>query len=139
MNVDHYNFLPGQAFPIGATVVDRGVNFSIFSKNATQVELLLFEGPEAVEASRVFLFDKKVNRTGFYWHIFIPGLQAGQVYGYKINGPNEPSKGHRFNPNKLLLDPYSKSVVVPKNYDHESGKGTHDNIATAMKSVVVYI
>ena len=137
MNFENNHTPFGQAFPIGATVLDGGVNFSIFSKNATQVELLLFEGPEATLPSKVYLLDSKTNRTGFYWHIFLPGLTTGQVYGYRIDGPVKPQNGHRFNANKLLLDPYSKSVVIPEHYDRKEASGPIGNIANAMKSVVV--
>ncbi len=127
----------GQAFPIGATVVEEGVNFSIFSKNSAQVELLLFDSVEAEEPSLIFVLDNKHNRTGFYWHIFVPGLKAGQIYGFRIHGPFKPEIGHRFDPEKLLLDPYSKSVVVPDNYDREAASSPGSNLANAMKSVVV--
>ncbi len=137
MKAQNQNAQPGQAFPIGATVRDGGVNFSIYSKNGTQVELLLFDDPDATEPSDVFVFDNQENQTGFYWHIFIPGLQAGQVYGYRVHGPFRPEAGHHFDAKKLLLDPYSKSVVIPKNYDRDLAAKKGDNVATAMRSVVV--
>ena len=128
----------GHAFPIGATVYPDGVNFSLYSKMATKVELLFFADADATEASDVFLLDKKQFTTGFYWHIFIPGIQSGQIYAYRVHGPYAPAEGHRFEPEKVLLDPYSKSVVVPKTYNRkQAGLEGRDNVAGAMKSVVV--
>ena len=124
-------------FPIGATEVEGGVNFSVFSKNSTKLELLLFENDKATIPSEVIEFDPVENRTGFYWHIFIPGVKAGQIYGYLVHGPFQPNKGHRFNPEKLLLDPYSKSVVIPADYRRSRAKGQGSHIGEAMKSVVV--
>ena len=128
---------PGRPFPIGATVLEGGVNFSLYSKNGTQIELLLFDDVDATEASRSFLLTKENNRTGFYWHIFVPEIRAGQLYGYRVDGPFDPERGHLFDPEKLLLDPYSKSVVVPKDYDRDLASRKGDNVATAMRSVVV--
>ena len=88
-------------------------------------------------SSSTITLDKKTNQTGFYWHIFIPGLHAGQIYGYRVHGPFAPEKGHRFDPEKVLLDPYSKSVVRPKKYSRSLALPGGDNVASALKSVVV--
>jgi isoamylase len=99
---------PGTPYPQGATWDGEGVNFSIFSENATGVELCLFDGPGAEAGStRVFLRE----RTELIWHCYLPDVRPGQLYGYRIHGPYEPDAGHRFNPNKLLLDPYTKAVT----------------------------
>ena len=127
----------GQPFPIGATVMKDGVNFSLFSKNGTQVELLLFEDANTSQPSDILVLDKRVNKTGFYWHIFVPGLKSGQVYSYRVRGPFLPGQGHRFDPQKVLLDPYSKSIITPSNYDRSAASSRGSNIASAMKSVVV--
>jgi len=100
-------YLPGKAFPLGATSDGNGVNFAVFSEYAEKVELCLFEKPgDEVEALRVPL----TETTGHIWHGYIPGLKPGQMYGYRIYGPYEPENGHRFNPNKLLIDPYAKAL-----------------------------
>jgi len=123
--------------PIGATVRGNGVNFSIFSRTAKSMELLLFDRVEDARPSRVISIDPATHRQYHYWHTFVPDIEAGQIYAYRAGGPYEPEKGLRFDPKKVLLDPYGRSVAVPKNYDREAGKGRGDNTATAMKSVVV--
>src|ERR1051325_8665781 len=80
----------GQSFPLGATVVSGGVNFSVFSRQAAQVDLLLFEDAEAVHPTRVMALDPRTHRTYHYWHVFVPGIGPGQLYGYRAFGPFEP-------------------------------------------------
>ncbi len=96
----------GSPFPRGATWTGEGVNFSIFSESAESVELCLFDAEGAVELERVRLRE----RTGRVWHGFLHGIAPGQLYGYRVYGPYEPKRGLRFNPNKLLLDPYAKAI-----------------------------
>jgi glycogen operon protein len=127
---------PGRSFPIGATLVQGGANFSIFSRSATGIELLFFDREDDARPSRVVPIDPSVGRTYHYWHVFVPGVQAGQIYGFRACGPFEPTRGFRFDPSKLLLDPYGRAVVVPKNYSREAARLTGDNTATAMKNVV---
>ena len=127
----------GQPSPLGATVLDGGVNFSLFSRTATGVELLFFDREDDAKPSRVVALDPVANRTYHYWHAFVPGVKPGQLYGYRVHGPTEPARGLRFDPTKVLLDPYGRGVVVPKNYTPEAARQTGDNAATAMKSVVV--
>ena len=126
----------GISFPLGATVCPEGVNFSVYSKNAVGVELLLFDRADAPRPSRVISLDPAKNRTYFYWHVFVPGLQAGQIYGYRVSGPFDPEKGMRFDPLKVLLDPYGKALVTPDHYNRLTAGLPGDNTATAMKSVV---
>ncbi|MEO5863416.1 MAG: alpha-amylase family glycosyl hydrolase, partial [Nitrospiraceae bacterium] len=99
---------PGKPYPLGATWDGEGVNFSIFSENATAVELCLFDGPEHDKES---LRIRVEERTDQVWHVYIPGLWPGQHYGYRVHGPYKPEEGHRFNPHKLLIDPYAKSIA----------------------------
>ncbi len=127
----------GSSFPLGATVVDGGVNFSLGSRTATGVELLLFDREEDAQPARVLPIDPVRQCTYHYWHTFVPGVQAGQLYGYRVHGPFEPARGLRFDPAKVLLDPYGRGVVVPRNYDRIAAGRPGDNTATAMKSVVV--
>ena len=83
----------GRSAPIGATVVAGGVNFSIFSRYATAVELLFFDRDDDARPARVIPFDPAANRTYHYWHAFVPGVQPGQLYGYRVYGPFDPPKG----------------------------------------------
>jgi len=96
---------PGYAYPLGATWDGSGVNFTLFSENATAVELCLFDGGQQ-ETARIRLRE----RTDQVWHTYVPEARPGQRYGYRVHGPYDPAQGHRFNPNKLLLDPYAKAI-----------------------------
>lgn len=127
----------GRSAPLGATVSASGVNFNVFSRHATGVTLLFFDGVDAARPSRVIALDPVANRTYFYWHIFVPGVGAGQLYGYRVDGPFEPSAGMRFDSSKVLLDPYGRGVMMPTGYSREAAQRPGDNAATAMKSVVV--
>ena len=98
---------PGAPYPLGATLDDEGVNFAIYSRHAEKVELCLFDAHGKHEVQRITLRE----RTDFVWHGYLPGLKAGALYGYRVHGPYEPDKGHRFNPQKLLVDPYAKAIV----------------------------
>ena len=119
------------------TLSYEGANFSVYSKHATAVELLLFDGVDDARPARVIRIDPSTNRTYHYWHVFVPGVRTGQIYGYRVDGPYDPSSGMRFDPAKVLLDPYGRGTVVPKNYSREAARKEGDNCATAMKSVVV--
>ena len=98
---------PGAPYPLGATWDGKGVNFALFSEYATKVELCLFDSTEAVKESERIRF---TENTDHVWHAYLPEVLPGQLYGYRVHGPYEPTNGHRFNPNKLLLDPYAKSI-----------------------------
>ena len=104
----------GRSSPLGATVIDGGVNFSLFSRTATGVELLFFDREDDATPSRVIRIDPATNRTYHYWHVFVPGVPPGQIYGYRVEGPSAPERGLRFDPAKVLLDPYGRGVVVPE-------------------------
>ncbi|RPI00461.1 MAG: glycogen debranching enzyme GlgX, partial [Zetaproteobacteria bacterium] len=98
---------PGNPYPLGATWDGSGVNFSLFSENATGVELCLFDGTGGnEEAARI----RMTEQTDLVWHVYLPEVRPGQRYGYRVNGPYDPANGHRFNPSKLLLDPYAKAI-----------------------------
>ena len=126
----------GTSSPLGATPSREGTNFSVFSKHATGIELLLFDHvDDGAEAARVIRIDPATNRTYHYWHVFAPGVKAGQIYGYCVEGPWDPAQGMRFDPTKVLLDPYGRAVVVPEGYDR-AARDAGDNSAIAMKSVV---
>ncbi len=126
----------GRSYPLGAASLPGGVNFSVFSRNATGVELVLFDREDDPRPARVIPIDPAGNRSYHYWHVFVPGLQPGQLYGYRVQGPFDPASGMRFDPAKVLLDPYGRGVVVPKDYSRDAARLEGDNAATAMKSVV---
>jgi isoamylase len=127
----------GQSSPLGATVCHGGVNFSVYSRSASAIKLVLFDRQDDARPARIIPIDPACNRTYHYWHIFVPGLKPGQIYGYRADGPYDPANGMRFDRTKVLLDPYSRGVVVPKNYSRDAARSPGDNTAVAMKSVVV--
>jgi len=127
----------GTSFPLGATVHHDGVNFSVFSKNSSAMELLLFDRADDPKPAQVFSLDPSRNRTYHYWHVFVPSLKAGQIYGYRARGPFQPHRGLRFDPGKVLFDPYGRAVAVPAQYNRAAASLPGDNAAAAMKSVVV--
>jgi len=127
----------GRSVPLGATVSSDGINFSLFSREASGIELLAFDHEDDMQPSRSIQLNPAINRTYHYWHVFVPGLQAGQLYGYRVHGPFDPPKGLLFDPTKVLLDPYGRGVTVPRNYSREAAHQVGDNAATTMKSVVV--
>jgi len=128
---------PGKSHPLGATINPGGVNFSLFSKHATQVELLLFDCVDANKPARIIQLNIGQNRTGYYWHIFMPGIKAGQLYGWRVQGPNLPQEGLRYDGEKVLLDPYGRGVAVGDNYDRNAACRSGDNAASCMKNVVI--
>jgi len=103
---NRYTSTVGKAYPLGATVDGGGVNFALFSANAEKVELCLFDAEGKVERQRIQL----TGYTDQVWHVYVEGLKPGSLYGYRVYGPYEPHKGHRFNPHKLLIDPYAKML-----------------------------
>jgi isoamylase len=127
----------GQPSPLGATVYQNGVNFSVFSRSASTVELLFFDREDDSEPASVIRIDAYTNRTYHYWHVFVPEARAGQIYAYRVYGPFDPTSGLCFDPTKILLDPYGRGVVVPQNYSREAARQEGHNTRTAMKSVVI--
>ena len=126
----------GTSAPLGATVHSNGVNFSVFAKRASSIELLLFDDEQAALPSQTITLDPDTQRSYHYWHVFVPGLRPGQVYAYHAKGPFEPEHGCRFDGQKLLLDPYGLAVAVPDGYDRTAARHPGSNDAVAMKSVV---
>ncbi len=105
---------PGNPFPLGSFWDGKGVNFALYSHNATGVELCLFDAEKGITESTKL---KLTERTHDIWHCWVEGLQPGQLYGYRVSGPYEPTDGHRFNPAKVLLDPYSKAMCTIGDWD----------------------
>jgi isoamylase len=126
----------GTSAPLGATVRPGGVNFSVFSKGAETMELLLFDDENAAQPAKIIQLNAAEHRTYHYWHVLVSGLQVGQVYAYRAHGPFAPNRGLRFDADKVLLDPYGLAVAVPDTYDRQAAALSGDNCARAMKSVV---
>jgi glycogen operon protein len=132
----HGAIFSGASAPLGATLGDGGVNFSVFARDAAQVEILLFDDVNAAHPARVIPLGPHRHRTYHYWHAFVPGLEPGQIYAYRAHGPFAPARGLRFDADKVLLDPYGLAVAVPDAYDRRAASRPGDNAAWAMKSVV---
>ena len=131
---------PGKAYPLGATYDGSGTNFAVFSEVAEKVELCLFDADGS--ESRVALLEV----DGFIWHGFLPEVQPGQLYGYRVYGPYDPAAGHRCNPNKLLLDPYAKAIdgnfewdqsLFSYNFGDPDSRNDDDSAPRMPKSVVI--
>ncbi|MBA2443344.1 MAG: glycogen debranching protein GlgX [Rubrobacter sp.] len=139
---DRFEVWPGEPHPLGATWDGEGVNFALFSENAEGVELCLFDA-SGTEKSRVALRE----RSGGIWHGYLPHARPGDLYGYRVHGPYDPARGHRFNPDKLLLDPYAKDTAgsVEWSYPHfgygpegdDLTPDTRDNAAGMPKGRIV--
>ena len=99
---------PGRPYPLGATWDGEGVNFALFSENATAVDLCLFDHAQQDQEMHRIRIDERTDQV---WHVYIPEVRPGQLYGYRVHGPYEPHAGHRFNPSKLLIDPYAKALT----------------------------
>jgi glycogen operon protein len=149
-NDRQYEARPGAPLPLGTLESGGGVNFSIFSRYATRVQLELFDHPEDSEPTRVFDLNSTHNRTGDVWHVWVGGIGHGQLYAYRIDGPYEPKHGHRFNFNKLLLDPFAKEISQmppwnfvsalgydPKSPEQDLAISKQDNSSSMRKCVFV--
>lgn len=107
--MQNYKVQSGMPFGFGASIMQNGINFSVYSRDAIAVSLVLFESDNAKEPAAVIPLDCKKNKTGDVWHIFVEGLKEGTLYLYKVDGPYIPPQGLRFNKNKYLFDPYAKA------------------------------
>jgi len=110
----------GRSFPLGATLSAEGANFSVYSKHATGIDLLLFDSVDDDRAKRVISIDPATNRTYHYWHVFVPGVKAGQIYAYRVRGTFDPASGMRFDSAKsssILMDAarlFQRTTVAPR-------------------------
>jgi isoamylase len=137
LNTQMMDRCSGRSAPLGATVSPGGVQFSVYSRSASGIKLIFFDREDDALPARVLPLDPATNRTGPYWHTFVPDVKPGQLYGYRVHGSFDPANGLRFDPDKVLLDPYGRGVVVPPNYSREMARHKGDNAARSMKSVVV--
>jgi glycogen operon protein len=113
----------GLPLPLGAQFRDGGVNFALFSRHATQVWLELFDAPDDDTPTHAYELEPDLHRTGDIWHIWIDDIQPGQLYGYRADGPYAPHDGHRFNANKLLIDPYARAITHEEAWDFHQARG----------------
>ncbi|HOT61292.1 MAG TPA: glycogen debranching protein GlgX [Treponemataceae bacterium] len=119
--MQNVRFLPGAPLPLGASVQPGGVNFSVFTRNGTGVILELFRRADDAASELSFSFDRRVNRTGDVWHVFVEGLDPDWFYLYRVDGPFRPNEGLRFNPNNFLIDPYAKALTPHSLFGGASG------------------
>ena len=128
---------PGHSSPLGATLEPGGANFSVYARDAERVELCLFDQAEDAIPSRVIPMGTDNRHIHHYWHTRVEGISAGQIYGYRVQGPWDPAAGHRFNADNLLLDPYGLALAMPPGYRRGSaGRCCQGGWEQAMKSVV---
>ncbi len=120
---EHAEIRTGVPLPLGTNESGGGVNFALFSRHASRVRLELFAHPEDAKPARLIDFDPARNRTGDVWHVWVANIHPGQLYAYRVDGPYEPDKGHRFNFNKLLLDPFATAITPLPNWDFNAARG----------------
>ncbi len=113
----------GVPIPLGTHARGEGVNFAFISRHASRVRLELFDQPEDTTAARAIVLDLARNRTGDVWHVWIDGIRPGQLYGYRVDGPYQPKDGHRFNFNKLLLDPFATAISRSPTWEFGPARG----------------
>ncbi|MBF2007944.1 MAG: glycogen debranching protein GlgX [Chlorogloeopsis fritschii C42_A2020_084] len=131
-----YQAEKGRPHPLGATPDREGVNFAVFSQHATGIQLLLFDKHDALEPIQIIELDPKVNKTFHFWHVYVRGLKPGIHYAYRVDGPHDINAGHRFNKNKVLIDPYAKGNTADL-WNRVDACGEGDNLATSARSVVI--
>ena len=135
--VARYDVRPGRPHPLGATPDAHGTNFVLFSQDATSVQLLLFESHDAPQPFKVISLDPDIHRNFYFWHCHVSDVGPGTSYAFRVDGPADVhGQGHRFNPNKVLVDPYARGLTSSV-WDRVAACGPDDNVTTAMRGVVV--
>jgi isoamylase len=134
--MDAFRTEPGTAHPLGIATYPDGVNFSIFSEAATEVALLLFDSATAIAPMQTVRLDPFRNKTFHFWHVFVRGCGPGTYYALRVDGPNDPAEGHRFNANKVLIAPYARSISRSL-WRRADAIGPQDNVATSMRCAIV--
>lgn len=137
MKKHQYKISAGAPYPLGATPSSKGVNFSVFSKNATKIQLLLFDKHDAsAPFQTISLEHLSGHHTYHFWHVFVEKLPAGFFYAYRVDGPYDLSLAHRFNPNKVLIDPYSKGIDYSL-WNVKEAQNESDNIKSSLRSAII--
>ena len=136
LEIMSYSVEPGRPHPLGATPTAEGVNFSLYSGNATGVELLLFNQHDDQQPSQTIMLDPFVNKTFHFWHVHVLGLKPCANYAYRVDGPQALAAGHRFNRNKVLIDPYARGNTNNL-WKRADACTPDDNVATSMRSLVI--
>ncbi len=131
-----FEVLPGTPYPLGTTVDFSGVNFSVFSQHADCVELLIFDRSDSIEPIQTVKLDSSRHHTYHFWHVFIRKLKPGYFYAYRVDGPVDLSHGHRFNSNKILIDPYSKGIDYSL-WQRNNALDQEDNLKTSLRSAII--
>ncbi|MGO9774855.1 MAG: alpha-amylase family glycosyl hydrolase [Roseiarcus sp.] len=131
-----YAHSEGRPHPLGPTVRADGVNFSLFSQNATGLELLLFHGEYAKQPFQTIKLDPRVHKTFGFWHVFVEGLKPGALYAYRVDGPGNLAAGHRFDKQKVAIDPYARGHSAAL-WNRGAACLPGDNVEKAMRSVVI--
>jgi isoamylase len=128
---------PGRPHPLGATPDAEGTNFALFTRHATSVELLLFDRHDSPRPVKTIKLDPSINRTFYFWHVYVNGVNPGMSYAYRVDGPQDlHGAGHRFNPNKVLIDPYGRGTTSTL-WDRVAACGPDDNLEKSLRSVVI--
>src|SRR5580658_5325272 len=123
-SLEESNIQAGTPLPIGGPHQQGdGICFVLFSRHATRVRLELYQHPDDSSPTRIIVLNPLRHRTGDIWHVWVRGVAVGQLYGYRIEGPYQPEEGHRFNPHKLLLDPYARAIAGVGNWDFLAARG----------------
>lgn len=131
-------FEKGRPLSLGAVITSDGVNFSLYSRDATKVSLILFNSAQDKTPSSIIELNPSENKTGSIWHVFIPGAKEGTLYLYKVEGPYIPPKGLRFNSNKYLFDPYAKAFTlgsVFRSYNSQRAVGFSENVGGELQDL----
>lgn len=131
-----HRLLRGHSHPLGARPDAGGVSFCVYSGDAQAIELLLYDCVDDAEPARTVTLSSSRHRTWHYWHVYVEGLRAGQLYAYRAHGPFDPLRGQRFDGDKVLLDPYGRAVAVPSQWQRAAACAPGRNDAQACKSVV---
>jgi isoamylase len=129
---DESDIQSGTPLPIGGPHQQGdGIGFALFSRHATGIRLEFYQHPDDSSPNRIIVLDPLRHRTGDIWHVWVRGIAVGQLYGYRIEGPYQPEDGHRFNPYKLLLDPYARAIAGVVNWDFSAARGYDSSSALA--------
>jgi len=131
-----FRWSDGSPLPLGPSLQSTGVNFSLFSRNATRVWLLLYETAEAREPCSIVQLDPRRNRTGDIWHIRVEGVGRGLAYAFRVDGPCAPEQGHRFAPERVLIDPYATALYAPPTWTFDEACGDREQAQSQVRSLV---